>query len=164
MKYYARIGQNEYEIEIDGDRLLVDGEPVQIDLHQTGDPELYSMLYEGRSYELLVEEDRYRYGVTLRGDRYDVLVEDERQRRLNAGRGLPTLPDGELAVPAPIPGLVVKVLVAAGDVIEEGQPLVILEAMKMENEIRARRGGTVSKVQVQPGQRVEQNGVLLVME
>lgn len=164
MKYYARIGQNEYEIEIDGGILLVDGEPVDIDLRQTGDPELYSLLYNGRSYELLVEEERYRYGVTLRGDRYDVLVEDERQRRLNAGRRLPTLPDGELAVLAPIPGLVVKILVEAGDVVEEGQPLVILEAMKMENEIRARRGGTINKIQVQPGQRVEQNGILLVME
>ena len=122
------------------------------------------MLYNGRSYELLVEEDRYHYGVTLRGDRYDVLVEDERQRRLNAGRRLPMLPDGELAVLAPIPGLVVKILVEAGDVVEEGQPLVILEAMKMENEIRARRGGTISRIQAQPGQRVEQNGILLMME
>ena len=164
MKYYARIGQNEYEIEIDGGALLVDGEPVDIDLRQTGDPELYSLLYDGRSYELLVEEDRYHYGVTLRGDRYDVLVEDERQRRLNAGRRLPMLPDGELAVLAPIPGLVVKILVEAGDVVEEGQPLVILEAMKMENEIRARRGGTISRIQAQPGQRVEQNGILLMME
>jgi len=48
--------------------------------------------------------------------------------------------------------------------VEEGQPLVILEAMKMENEIRARRGGTISKIQTQPGQRVEQNGILLMME
>ena len=163
MKYYARIGQNEYEIEIDGDVLLVDGEQVEIDLERSGDPELYSMLYNGRSYELLVQDERYRYGVTLRGDRYDVLVEDERQRRLNAGRGLPTLPDGDLAVLAPIPGLVVKILVEVGDAIVEGQALVILEAMKMENEIRARRGGTVSKIQVQAGQRVEQNGILLVM-
>jgi len=164
MRYFARIGHNEYEIEIDGGTVLVDGEPVDLDLQRMGDPELYSLLCNGRSYELLVEEDRYRYGVTLRGDRYDVLVEDERQRRLNAGRRLSMLPDGELAVVAPIPGLVVKVLVDVGDVVEEGQALVLLEAMKMENEIRARRGGTISKIQVQPGQRVEQNGILLVME
>ena len=74
------------------------------------------------------------------------------------------LPEGELAITAPIPGLVVKVLVAEGDAIEENQPLVLLEAMKMENELRSMRGGIVKSVVVAPGQRVEQNAVLLVLE
>ncbi|MCB0022198.1 MAG: acetyl-CoA carboxylase biotin carboxyl carrier protein subunit [Caldilinea sp.] len=77
---------------------------------------------------------------------------------------MPSLPAGELAVVAPIPGLVVKVLAAAGDAIEEGQPLVILEAMKMENEIRSMRPGVIKSVEVAPGQRVEQNAVLIVLE
>ena len=63
-------------------------------------------------------------------------VEDERTRKLNAGRKAPALPDGELAVIAPIPGMVVKVLIETGDNVDEEQSLVILEAMKMENEIR----------------------------
>ena len=164
MKYYARIGENEYVIEIDNDALYLNGERLDVDLRQSGAPELYSMLFNGRSYELLIEAERFRYGVTLRGDRYDVLVEDERQRKLNIGRDLPTLPDGELPVTAPIPGLVVKVLVKEGDEIEDGQPLVILEAMKMENEIRAMRAGTVKKIQAAAGQRIEQNGLLLILE
>ena len=91
-------------------------------------------------------------------------MQDERSRRLNQARKMPSLPAGEMAVAAPIPGLVVKVLVAAGDAIEEGQPLVILEAMKMENEIRSMRPGVVKSVEVAPGQRVEQNAVLIVLE
>lgn len=164
MKYYARVGENEYEIVIDGGAVYVNGEPLDVDLHQSGAPELYSMLFNGRSYELLLEAQRYRYGVTIRGDHYDVLVEDERQRRLSLGRDVPVLPVGELPVVAPIPGLVVKVLVNEGDDVEEGQALVILEAMKMENEIRAVRGGVVKNVKAASGQRIEQNGLLLVIE
>jgi pyruvate carboxylase subunit B len=164
VKYFARVGQHEYEIEIEGSQVWVDGELADVDLRQSGAPELYSMLFNGRSYELLIEAERFQYGVSLRGERFEIQVEDERTRRLNAGRKMPALPEGELAVTAPIPGLVVKVLVAVGDLIQEEQPLVILEAMKMENEIRAMRGGVVKKIEVVPGQRVEQNGVLLVLE
>jgi biotin carboxyl carrier protein len=164
MKYYSRIGQTEYEIEINDGQVFVDGQAVEVDLRQSGAAELYSVLFDGRSYELLIEADRFQYGVILRGERFDVVVEDERTRRLNAGRSMPVAPDGDLPVTAPIPGLVVKVLVAEGESVQEQQPLVILEAMKMENEIRAVRGGVVKKVAVSPGQRIEQNGVLLVLE
>lgn len=164
MKYFARVGEHEYEIEIDQDKIYVDGKLVEVDLRQSGAPELYSMLFNGRSYELLIEAERFRYGVTLRGEWFDVQVEDDRTRRLNAGRKAPGVPGGDLAVTAPIPGLVVKVLVQPEETVVEGQPLVILEAMKMENEIRARRAGVVKKVQVSAGQRVEQNGILLLVE
>lgn len=164
MKYYSRVGQREYEIEIEGDQVFVDGERIEVDLRQSGAPELYSLLFNGRSYELLIEAERFNYGVTVRGERFEVQVEDERTRRLNAGRMMPAVPEGELAVRAPIPGLVVRVLVEVGDTIQDGQALVLLEAMKMENEIRALRGGVVKKIEVAAGQRVEQNGVLLVLE
>ncbi len=164
MKYYSRVGQTEYEIEIRDNQVFVDGEPVEVDLRQSGGAELYSILYNGRSYELLIEAQRFAYGVTLRGERFDVQVEDERTRRLNMGRKMISIPEGEMAVTAPIPGLIVKILVQPGDEIVEEQPLVILEAMKMENEIRAVRSGVVKSIAVQPGERVEQNAVLLVLE
>ena len=146
MKYYTRVDNNEYEIEINGDVVLLDGELVDVDMVRSGRPELYSVLFGGRSFEMLVTADRFNYTVNVRGEQFQVQVEDERARRLNRGRRLPTLPDGELAVIAPIPGLVVKVLVKEGDSIEEGQPFVLLEAMKMENELRAMRGGVVKSV------------------
>ena len=164
MKYFATIGDNEYEVEITDGLITVGGEPVTVSLEPIGEPALYSVLYDGRSYELLIEAERFNYAVTLRGDQYQVQVEDERTRKLTAGRKPPSLPEGELAVKAPIPGLVVKVLVAEDDEVAEDQALLILEAMKMENEIRSPRNGTVKKVDVLPGQRVEQNAVMLILE
>ncbi len=164
MKYFARIGNNEYEVEITDALIMLNGEPVDVDIVRSGSPELYSVLFGGQSHELLVTSDRFNYTVSIRSEQFQVQVQDERSRRLNQARKMPTLPDGELAVSAPIPGLVVKVLVAAGDAIEEGQPLVLLEAMKMENEIRSMRPGVVKSVEVAPGQRVEQNAILIVLE
>lgn len=164
MKYYSRVGQNEYEIEIIDGKVLIDGEVVEVDLRQSGAPELYSLLYNGRSFEILIEAERFNYGVTLRGERFEVQVEDERTRRLNMGRKMVAVPEGELAVSAPIPGLVVKVLVEVGQSVVDEQPLVLLEAMKMENEIRAMRSGVVKTIVCVPGQRVEQNAVLIVLE
>lgn len=164
MKYFARIREQEYEVEIEDGVVFLNGEPIDIDLTQVGETELYSVLYDGRSFELLIHAERFDYAVTLRGDQYSVQVEDERTRKLNAGRRTQAVPDGELAVRAPIPGLVVKVLVDDNAEVEEGQPLLILEAMKMENEIRSPKAGTVKAVEVAAGQRVEQNAILLILE
>lgn len=163
MKYFAQIGEQEYEIEVEGESISINGEPLEVDLSQSGVPELYSLLINGKSFEVLVEENRQNYAVTLRGEQYHVRVEDERSRRLNMGRKGPEVPKGEITVRAPIPGLVVKILVREGEEINEDQPLLILEAMKMENEIRALRSGTIRKIETSTGQRVEQNAPLLVI-
>ncbi len=164
MKYYARIGQNEYEVEIENGVVAINGETVEVDLCQVGVPELYSVLFGGHSYDMLIQPQRFTYNITFRSEQFQVQVEDERTRKLNTGRKAPALPHGELAIRAPIPGLVVKVLVNPDDEVADGQPLVILEAMKMENEIRSLRAGKVRTVSVAPGQRVEQNEVLLVVD
>ena len=164
VKYYARIGNHEHEVELADDRVLLDGEPIEVDLVRSGLPELYSVLFGGNSYEMLVTADRFNYTVTLRSEQFQVQIQDERSRRLNQARKMPALPAGELAITAPIPGLVVKTLISAGEPVEEGQPLVILEAMKMENEIRSARSGVAKTILVTPGQRVEQNAVLIVLE
>jgi len=163
VKYFAAVNGQEYEIEIENDQVLVNGESIDVDVSQIGVPELYSILLDGASYEVLVEEQRQEYAVTLAGQQFHVQVEDERTRRLNAGRKGPLIPSGELVVKAPIPGLVVKVLVQEGDDIPEDHPLLILEAMKMENEIRSLRAGVVRSVDVSAGQRVEQGAALLVL-
>jgi len=164
VRYFARIEENEYEIEIDDNQILLDGQPIFIDFEQIAQPDLYSLLFGGYSHELLIESERFNYAVTLRGEQFNVQVEDERTRKLNAGRKPMALPDGEFALKAPIPGLVVKMLVEDGDEVEDGQSLVILEAMKMENELRSPKAGVVKKVEVVPGQRVEQNAILIVLE
>ncbi len=164
MKYYTRVDNTEYEVEINGESILLNGAPVNVDLMRSGAAELYSVLFDGRSYEMLVNADRFNYTINVRGVQFQVQVEDERARRMNRARRLPALPEGELAITAPIPGLVVRVLVAEGETIEEGQPVVLLEAMKMENELRAMRSGVVKSVLVAGGQRVDQNAPLIVLE
>jgi biotin carboxyl carrier protein len=152
VKYFARVGEREYEVEVEQGRVTVNGKAVEVDLTAVGIPELYSILFGGRSFDFLVHEQ------------YVVQVENERSRRLNSGRLAPALPQGELPIKAPISGLVVKVLVEPGDIVEDGQPLVILEAMKMENEIRSLRAGVVKSVAVTSSTRVEQHAVLLILE
>ena len=163
MKYFAGVGDHTFEIEINEDGVVVDGEMITVDLRQSGVSQLYSLLLDGASFEILIEETQQSYDVTLRGEQFRVQVEDERTRRLNAGRQGSALPQGDLTVRAPIPGLIVQVLVQDGDEIIEDQPLMILEAMKMENEIRAMRSGIVRKVEVSAGQSVEQDAVLMVI-
>lgn len=163
MKYYVRVDEREYEIDIRPDRVVVDGEAVDVEWAQSGVPELYSLLLNGSSHEVVIEPQRNQYEVTLYGLHFQVRVEDEIARRLNAGRTAPAVPQGEMAVRAPIPGLIVKVLVEAGEMITEGQPLVILEAMKMENELRSPRAGEVKVVEAVAGHRVEQNAVLMIL-
>jgi len=164
VKYFATIGNNEYEIEISKDTVTLNGEEIDVDMAQSGVPELYSLLLGGASHEVLIEPSAQDYAVTLQGEQVHVRVEDERTRRLSAGRRGPAAPQGDLSIRAPIPGLVVKILVQVGETVEDGQPLVILEAMKMENEIRAPRSGLIKQIDASPGGRMEQGAVLIVLE
>lgn len=102
--------------------------------------------------------------VTLAGLEYRAEVVDEARARLASltGRGGATHARRELK--APMPGLLVKVLVEVGATVEAGQPLAVLQAMKMENELSLPRGGTVTSVSVEPGQTVDQGQTLLTLE
>ena len=115
------------------------------------------------SFEALVERDEDTWHVLMRGTLYDVQVIDERSQLLRS-RSLSLVPEsGEVAIRAPMPGLVVAVPVQLGQPIEAGDNLVILESMKMENELKAPRSGHVERINVQAGDSVEQNQVLVVI-
>lgn len=168
MKYFATIGGQTYEIVVDGQgRVTVDGEELTVDMQQSGRLDLYSLLVDNKSHQVVVEpapDGRNVYEVLVAGTRHEVQVQDERSHRLAlADRDLGT-PSGELAIKAPIPGLVVKVLVSVGQSVEQGATLAILEAMKMENELRAPRSGTVSDVRVEAGAQVSLGQVLLMLK
>jgi biotin carboxyl carrier protein len=98
--------------------------------------------------------------VTARGYRSRARVESERMR-LTGRLGNAAESHGEKVIKSPMPGRVVKVLVAQGETVRAGQGVVVLEAMKMENEVRARSGGTVAKVHVAPGAAVEGSAILV---
>jgi biotin carboxyl carrier protein len=167
MKYYATIDDHTYEIVIEpGGRILVDGAEHNVDIKAIGGRQLYSLLLNNVSYEVVLDpatDQRSVYDILVGGRRYLVKVQDERDRRLAlADRNLKA-PEGELVVRAPIPGLIVKVLVAPGQEVGEGEPLVILEAMKMENELRAPRKGVVHEVRVEARMQVAQGQPLITL-
>jgi pyruvate carboxylase subunit B len=120
-----------------------------------------------RSYEVLLEPlRRGRQIVHIDGRRVTVSFVDRRGRAAHGGgpRGGPSTASGSHDIVAPMPGRVVKVLVAPGDTVAAHQGLVVVEAMKMENELRAARAGTVAAVHVAEGVSVEAGTVLVVVE
>ena len=164
MKYYVRVDGEEFEIVLEeGGRVLVNGSPVEVDFVRIPGQNVYSLLVDHHSYEIAVEETRRGYRILLQGHQYEAEVEDERYRRLMAGRSQPAPTAGLTTVVAPIPGLIVRVEVEEGQEVKAGQPLVILQAMKMENEIRAPQAGVVRQVHVRAGENVEQGATLVTL-
>jgi biotin carboxyl carrier protein len=164
MKYYTTIDDQTFEIEINQlGELCIDGECAEVDFQSIGNGSIYSLLLGNASYEALVEARDDFYEVLVQGTLYRVSVEDERMRRLaQAARGFAP-PSGEIAIKAPMPGLIVAVSVTQGQQVQEGQVLVVLESMKMENELRAPRAGVVSQIRVEGGQSVEQHETLVAI-
>ena len=165
MKYVATIDGQSYTIEIDNPgQIIIDGEDRAVDLRQVGKLSLYSLLMDNASYEVVVEDEGHNTcRVMIGGELYEVRVEDERTRRLALANRKPNPPSGELAIKAPIPGLVVKIPVEPGEAVRAGQSVVILEAMKMENELRTPRIGTVHEIRVAIGDKVDQGQVLVTI-
>lgn len=164
MKYHVTIGQEEFEIEVRSEtEILLDGKPIRVDFQSMADQPVYSLLLGNESYEAYVGESEGGLQVLLRGQLYEVEVQDERQRRLRQTSDVESPASGEFQLKAPMPGLVVAVPVAEGETVSRGQNLVILESMKMQNELRSPREGVVQRIRVEPGQRVEQNQVLVTL-
>jgi biotin carboxyl carrier protein len=97
----------------------------------------------------------------LHGNYYPVQVEDERQRKMEASLGRGGSQSGEVQIKAPMPGLVVAIPVSEGQEVQKGDVLVILESMKMQNEIKSPRAGKVNRIRIKPGDSVEQKQPLL---
>ena len=162
MKYVATTGDREITVEIvDEHHVIVDGVSYEIDFESVSEQTVYSLLANNQSHEALVYESEDGWQVLLHGSQYVLVVEDERERRLRAslGGGIPQNVDFHLR--APMPGLIVTVPVEDGQEIEKGDVLVVLESMKMQNELKSPRPGKVSRVRVKPGDSVEQRDTLL---
>jgi biotin carboxyl carrier protein len=162
MKYIATADGQEYEIRIlpDG-RIVADGEELSASLESIDGRALFSLIIDDASYEVFVERRDRVYFVTVAGDRYEVRVEDERMKLLRERAGAVQEEVREAAVKAPMPGLVVDVIVQEGQEVAAGDGVVILEAMKMENEIRSPQAGRVRSIRVSPGQTVNQGDTML---
>lgn len=162
MKYIATIGSHEYLVEIiDDHTVILDGKSYTVDFDSLNDQPVYSLLLDGHSYESYVYPGDEGMQVILHGHQYLANVEDERERRLRAAAGGKVSENTIFHLKAPMPGLAVAVPVKDGQEVAAGEVLVILESMKMQNELKSPRAGKVSRLRVNSGDRVEQRQTLL---
>lgn len=164
MRYVTTIGDTEFSVEVlEKGRVSVNGRIMEVDFENINGQPVYSMVIDGKSYEAYVYEGEDELQVLLLGQQYPARVEDEREKRLRAAAGGTVAESGEFNLKAPMPGLVVSVGVEPGQQVEKGAVLVILESMKMQNELKAPRAGTVNRVKVKAGETVEQRQTLITI-
>ena len=162
MKYITTIEDKQFVIEIIDDKHInVDGKIHEVDFESVSGQPVYSLIVDGKSHESYVQQGEDNWQVLLRGRLYPVTVEDEREKRLRAAAGSGVAESGEFLLKAPMPGLVVTILVEEGQEIKKGQVILILESMKMQNELKAPRDGTIGRIRVKAGESVEQRQTLL---
>lgn len=165
MRYYVTFPTGE-EVPVELDHLptgelsvVVGGRRVAVDSLVTSGST--SIGIDNKVVDLWMEGAPPGVGVIARGHRFYAKVESERARALAAALGGKAGSAGEGTLLSPMPGRVLKVLVAEGDEVQAGAALCVVEAMKMENELTAQRGGVVKKVHVVPGQNVESGAKLI---
>jgi len=164
MKYIATIDDHEFTIDVnDEDYIEIDGERHAIDFQGLSSTSMYSLILDGHSYDIDIEGDADLYHVMLKSNVYDVTVEDERTRRLAGVKGRLKEAVGEVLIKAPMPGVIVNILVAEGQSVAKKDVVIILESMKMQNEFKAPKDGVVSSVRVQAGDKVDQNTIMLTI-
>lgn len=168
MKQIVEISGRRFEVELPPaghlGSAVIDGLSITFDLYSATPGCPASLLVEGRSYALESDFDGNLWRFSINGDEFAARVSDERREALSlltGATGDRAFGAGELR--APMPGLVVKLLVAAGDRIAQGQGVIVVEAMKMENEIGAPLDGVVGQCHIQPGQAVEKGQILITM-
>ncbi len=163
MKYFVTVNGAEHEVELreERGRIVVhyDGKPVRADYEEVDRLGQVALFLEDRSYAVSIEGSSQEAAVTVAGHLYAVEIEDERERaahQADRARG-----SGGGDVKSVMPGIVVELLVEEGQEVAEGQPLLILEAMKMQNEIGAPSAGRVAKLFVQQGEAVASGAKLV---
>jgi len=165
MKYFVALAGQTFAVEVDGARLVVDGVERLAELRALPGSPVRQLLLDGRSEALTIRrEGRGIWEVGARGDRWLAEAVDERTRHLRSLTGAGGVPGRAARLLAPMPGLVLRVEVEPGQRVEAGTGLIVLEAMKMENELRAAAVAVVKAVAVVPGQAVEKGQVLVEFE
>ncbi|MBF6611876.1 MAG: biotin/lipoyl-binding protein [Chloroflexi bacterium] len=182
-KYYLQIGDHEYGFDLEqseagatirpiageSEAAGAEAQPIGVDfapVHFSADTGegLYSILADNMSFQVYVENTEEGLRMVMWRHRFDVKVQSEREWRLEKIAPRTTVHTGALIVKAPMPGLVKGVLVQVGDEVKAGQRMLVLEAMKMENDINAPRDGRITAVNTEGGAVVEGGKPLLTLE
>ena len=162
MRYITTISDREFQVEIiDEHHVVLDGSLYEVDFDCIETQPVYSLIINGSSYEALIYPKNNEWEVFLHGRLYPALVEDEREKRLKAAASGKVAERGEFHLKAPMPGLIISIPVEEGQTVNAGDVLVILESMKMQNELKSPKKGVVSRIRINVGDNVEQNQPLL---
>lgn len=140
---------------------ILDGSPIQVEARLLR-PGVLSLLVNGRAWRVVLDSDAAETSLHIAAERVDYAVNDPRS--LKARRARTGGADGPRAIKASMPGRVVRVLAKKGDVIEAHQGVVVIEAMKMQNELKSPKPGKVAELRVSPGDTVATGDVLAVIE
>jgi len=163
--YFAEIEGKEYQIEILSEtRVVINGISHEIDYQTLKQHASCSLLFDGRSFEPNTYQENGGWEILLQGRQFNVIVEDERERQLRMAAGLTSIEKGKFNLQAPMPGLVIDIQVEVGDEVKEGQVLLILESMKMQNELTAPRDGKITGIQAKVNDNVERKQLLLILD
>lgn len=162
MRYFVTLGERTLEVELGPQGILVEGAPVDADLVEMDGTQVRSLLLNGASHQVLASRaGRGMWSLHLSGRHMAARVVDERTRALEEMTGEGEAGLGLTVLRAPMPGLVVKVEVEEDEMVSDGQGLVIVEAMKMENELKSSGEARVKRVLVEVGEVVEKDQVLV---
>lgn len=164
MKYFVTVAGRTIEVDLHAGGTRVDGVEVRADLRELPGTRVRSLIVDGRSLTMLAAPlEAGIWELQVAGARHRIEVVDERTRAIRAMTGQGAAPRGPAAIRAPMPGLVTRIEVAAGDSVRAGQGIVVIEAMKMENELRADADAVIDRILVEPGQAVEKGAILVQM-
>lgn len=163
-KYHVRIGESGWEAAVGEGGLWLDGRFFPASLTELPGSGLPALRMDGRTTPIHARASGSAWLIEVEGRAFRVELEDVRRRTLRELAGGGRGERSERSVQAPMPGLIVRVEVEPGDEVSVGTPLVIMEAMKMENEIKAIAPGTVAELKVKAGDIVNQDDVLLRFE
>jgi len=164
VRYHVTFRNRTYVVDLDGGAVTVDG--ARLESHWAAIPgtPLIHLLLGKDSWTVACQQlDARRWALGGAGERFEVEIQDDRSKQIEAltGQGRKAAVGG--IVKAPMPGLVVRVEVTKGQSVEAGEGLVVVEAMKMENELRASHAGIVEQVHVSAGDRVEKGAPLVTL-
>lgn len=162
MKYHVTVDDRNYEVEVTGTSVRVDGDTIEARLTAIPRTPMRRLVVGDVAHVLAILPDEAGWEIEHVGTRWMVSVVDERTRQLQELTGEGANRIGGV-IKAPMPGLVLVIEVEEGQHVEEGQGVVVLEAMKMENEIKAAGGGVVTAIHVEPGQPVEKGAPLITI-
>ena len=166
MKYVVDVGGRSVEVELDGGQVKVDGVALPASLSELPGTPVVLLSLGDSVHRVVVTRDsaKGRYVLSLDGRRYDVEALDERTRAIRQLSSATSGPKGPAPLVAPMPGMIVRVSVEVGASVQPGQGLVVMEAMKMENELRSSSAGVVKAIRATPGTAVERGAVLVELE